>query len=121
MSAMAEEDHFRVTYDGEVTVVHVDALPPDNVGCPWANPLVEFVEQHKPTKLVVDFEAVAKFPSVAIGALLRVDKRVRAYSGQLRLAGMRPDVREVFKITRLDGSVFQILDSCRLARESFDS
>ena len=58
---------------------------------------------------------------MAIGALRRVDECVRAYSGQIRLSGMPAAVREVLKITKLDGGVFQIFDSCRSARESFDS
>jgi anti-anti-sigma factor len=116
---MADENHFQITHDGDVTVIRFETSPPANVALPWADPLVEFVEQQQPKKLLLDFEAVTRFPSATIEALLRVDKRVRAYSGQMRLCGMCREVREVFKITRLDENVFQIFDSCRSARRSF--
>ena len=120
-NSMTEENRFQVTYHGDVPVIHLETSTPGTVSCEWADPLMEFVEQHKPRRIVVDFETVTRFSAAAIGALIRVEKRVRDYSGRIRLSGMHPDVREVFKITRLDGSVFKILDSYPLARASFDS
>jgi anti-anti-sigma factor len=118
---MAEEEGFRVTDDGDVTVIQLETTPLASAVCPWADPLAEFIDHRQPQKIVVDFQAVTSFPSMAIGALRRVDKRVREYSGQLRLCGMPRAVREVFKITKLDGSVFQIFDTFHSARESFYS
>jgi anti-sigma B factor antagonist len=110
---------FQVTYHDDVTVIHLDSTSLDNVNFQWSDALVEFVEQQRPRRLVVNLELVDRIQSVAIGALIRLDKRMRAYSGQLRLCGMHRDLRQVFKVTKLDGAVFRIFDSCRLARESF--
>ena len=116
---MTAKSRVRVECHGEVTEISLDAPPMDNTIYEWSNALVATVEEIKPKRLVVSFEFVNRLPSAAIGTLLRMHKRIQPYCGQLRLCGMRADVREVFKIMGLDGPVFKIFDSCRSARESF--
>src|SRR5216684_3004956 len=47
--------------------------------------------------------------SAALGKLITMDKKVKAAGGKLRLCSIRSDIKEVFKITRLD-KLFQIAD-----------
>jgi anti-sigma B factor antagonist len=52
--------------------------------------------------LVVDLGAVAYLTSTALGQLVGLHRRLRAEGGRLTVANVRPAVREVFSVTRLD-------------------
>ena len=56
--------------------------------------------------------------SAALGALIKVGHAVSARDGQLRLSDIRPQILEVFKITRLD-QMFEIHDDAAEALKSF--
>ncbi len=58
-------------------------------------------------KLTVDFDNVKFISSAAISKLVVLEKRVRANGGKLRLSNLRPEVRDVFSLARLD-TVFDI-------------
>ena len=60
-------------------------------------------------KLTVDFDNVKFISSAAISKLVVLEKRIRANGGKLRLSNLRPEVRDVFSMARLD-SVFDIDD-----------
>lgn len=60
-------------------------------------------------KLRVDFDNVKFISSAAISKLVVFEKRVRANGGNLRLSNLRPEVRDVFSLARLD-TVFDIED-----------
>ena len=45
--------------------------------------------------------------STALGSLVSVLKRVRSYSGRMALAGLKPNIAKLFKVTSLD-KVFDI-------------
>jgi anti-sigma B factor antagonist len=53
-------------------------------------------------RVLICFENVEHLSSAALGALITVNSKVRARDGQLRLSNIRPQILEVFKITRLD-------------------
>ena len=61
-------------------------------------------------RLVLDFANVGHMSSSALGMLITLHKRVREKGGALRLCNIRPSIREVFEITRLN-EVFGILSS----------
>ncbi|MEI6744261.1 MAG: STAS domain-containing protein, partial [bacterium] len=58
-------------------------------------------EDHR-KKIVLDFSAVEYLSSAAMGKLITLDKKVKAVSGKLRLCCIRPDIHEIFEITRLN-------------------
>ena len=58
-------------------------------------------------RVVINFENVSFFSSAAVSKLLVAEKRIRSQGGQLRLSNLRPEVRDVFSLTKLD-SVFRI-------------
>ena len=66
--------------------------------------------------VVLDLSRVLILPSLALGALVQMDKKCRAREQKLKLAGVQPPVRKVFAITRLD-RVFQFADSVDAAME----
>jgi anti-sigma B factor antagonist len=73
------------------------------------NQLFNLVDEDHRQKIVLDFTNVEYLSSAALGKLITMDKKVKAAGGKLRLCSIRSDIKEVFKITRLD-KLFQILD-----------
>ncbi len=69
-------------------------------------------------KLIVDFDGVEYLSSTALGKLITLKKRVEAVNGKLRLAAIKPEIMEVFKITRLD-TIFEIKKNVAEALERF--
>ena len=59
-------------------------------------------EHSKTRRLVLDFTDVKYLSSAAIGRFLGIRKKVVARDGQLRLCGLRPELRETFGLTHLD-------------------
>ena len=64
--------------------------------------------------LVLDFAEVGYMSSSALGMLITLNKRVREKDGRLWLCNIKPSIKEVFTITRLD-EVFTLCDSRQAA------
>lgn len=60
--------------------------------------------------VVIDLSKVTIVPSMALGLLVQIANKCKARDQRLKLAGVPPQVRQVFTITRLD-RVFQFADS----------
>jgi anti-sigma B factor antagonist len=60
--------------------------------------------------VVIELSRVTILPSVALGLLVQISNKCKAREQQLKLAGVPPQVRQVFSITRLDRT-FQFADS----------
>jgi len=60
--------------------------------------------------VVIDLSKVTIVPSMALGLLVQMSNKCKAREQRLKLAGVPPQVRQVFTITRLD-RVFQFADS----------
>jgi anti-sigma B factor antagonist len=67
-------------------------------------------------KIIVDFSNVEYFSSAALGKLITLDKKAKAAKSKLRLCSIRPDIYEVFVITRLN-KLFEIKDTREQALE----
>src|SRR3954468_19823529 len=59
-------------------------------------------------KLLLDFANVDHLSSAALGMLINVNNKVKQQNGQLRLANIKPQIMEVFEITKLN-KLFKIL------------
>ena len=70
--------------------------------------------------LLINFQDVKFFSSAAINKLIVLEKRMRASGGQLRLSNLRPEVRDLFSFTNLDG-LFEICAEQSEAIESFSA
>ena len=64
--------------------------------------------------VVLDLSKVMILPSMALGLLVQLSNKCKAREQRLKLAGVPPQVRQVFTITRLD-RVFQFADSVEAA------
>jgi anti-sigma B factor antagonist len=63
--------------------------------------MIELCER-QPQPLVLDLQKVPYLDSSALGMLVEVFRRVKAYGGSMRLCGLRDRVRGIFEITHLD-------------------
>ena len=81
------------------------------------NQLFGLVDDDGRRKIVLDFSNVEYLSSAALGKLITMNKKVADAGGQLRLCSIRPDIYEVFAITRLN-KVFDIRDTQEAALAS---
>ncbi|MCH2179084.1 MAG: STAS domain-containing protein [Mariniblastus sp.] len=68
--------------------------------------------------LLINFEDVRFFSSAAINKLIVLEKRMRAGGGEIKLSNLRPEVRDLFSFTNLDG-LFDIREQQSDAIRSF--
>src|SRR5262249_30992621 len=106
---MATHHHFEVAEVGDVTVVRltdrkvVDEANIQELG----RELFSLVEEEQRKNLLLNFSAVGFLSSSALGKLITLDKKVEAHGGKLKLSNIRPEIYEVFAITKLN-KLFEI-------------
>src|SRR5689334_9729002 len=69
-------------------------------------------------KILLNFEHVEYLGAAALGKLVTLRQKVKAFRGRLRLCRLRPQVRELFTITRLH-TIFDIRDDETSALRAF--
>jgi anti-sigma B factor antagonist len=80
------------------------------------NQLFGMIDTDGRRKIILDFTNVEYLSSAALGKLITLEKKVKAAKGKLRLCNIRPDIYEVFVITRLN-KLFDIRDTQEQALE----
>jgi anti-sigma B factor antagonist len=60
------------------------------------------IEEKHPKRMVFDFQAVKFFSSQVLGLLLDIRAKLQAYSGEVVISAINPQLHRVFKITNLD-------------------
>jgi len=71
--------------------------------------LTDLIEKQYKVKMLLNFENVEYLSSAALGKLITINKRIREENGKLKLCCIRPQIYEVFKITKLN-KLFDIYD-----------
>ncbi len=71
--------------------------------------LFRLVEEDNRGKLLLNFSSVDFLSSAALGKLITLDKKVKSHEGVLKLSNIRPEIYEVFAITKLN-RLFDIKD-----------
>ena len=107
---MSNRNRIDVSDVGEVSVVQFrdrKILDESNIQ-EMGRELFELVEQ-KRAKILLNFMNVEFLSSAALGKLITLDKKLKAAKGQLKLSNIRPEIYEVFAITRLN-KLFDIHD-----------
>jgi anti-anti-sigma factor len=69
--------------------------------------LIDLVATRPGMRLVIDFSDVRDLQSATLGKLINLKKKIGALRGRVDLEHVRPDLMEVFRITRLD-QVFDV-------------
>ena len=80
--------------------------------------LFQLIEDENHSNLLLNFSSVEFLSSAALGKLITLDKRVKAHGGKLKLSNIRPEIYEVFAITKLN-KLFDIKDDEADALASF--
>jgi anti-sigma B factor antagonist len=103
MSAAPRSRRLKVETIGDILVVHLlerRIIDEDNVRA-LGEELFKLAEgPHR--KLVLDFKDVEYLSSAALSKLVEVHSRLCRRDGHMVLCGIRPDIFDVFRITRLD-------------------
>jgi anti-sigma B factor antagonist len=76
------------------------------------------IDERTNPKLLLDFSTVEHLSSAALGMLINANNRIRQKNGQLRLANIKPQIMEVFVITKLN-RLFRIMPGRAEALASF--
>lgn len=84
------------------------ALFAGNYGTQFWEELVEFVDNQRPRKLLVNFSRVGYCPTDLITALLIAQERLRSEGGLVKLYGLNDGVRKTFGRLNLDRTAFDI-------------
>ena len=117
-----EYKYLKVSYQGPVTIVHLPNETGDRLETVQMNEeLLSLSEGPPPVLLVVSFDEARWFGSEAIGALIRLVTRVRAKDGDVRLCSMSKNVKKIFEICNLIGTVFKLYDTTIEAIESYQT
>ena len=117
---MANYRRVDVNQVGDVTVVRfrdhkiVEDISIQELG----TEMFQLVEVENREKIVLNFSAVDFLSSAALGKLITLDKKMKAHGGVLKLSNIRPEIYEVFTITRLN-RLFDIKDDEADALASF--
>jgi anti-sigma B factor antagonist len=64
--------------------------------------LLQLAQEEGRNKLLLNFSAVGFMSSAALGKLITLSKKMKTQGGVLKMCEIRPEILEVFAITRLD-------------------
>ena len=113
-------NHLEISEVGDITVVRfadgkiLDASNIEELGAQ----LFHLVEVDKRRKLVLNFQSVEFLSSAALNKLIILDKKTKGINGKLKLCSLKPEILEVFVITRLN-QLFDIVADEAAAVDSF--
>jgi anti-sigma B factor antagonist len=94
----------KISHNKEITIVEfvenkiLDEMNITEIG----QVLTNLAEERDRPKLLLDFFHVEHLSSAALGMLINVNNKIKQNNGQLRLASIRPQIMEVFVITKLN-------------------
>jgi anti-sigma B factor antagonist len=69
------------------------------------------------SRVILDLSQLHILSSIFLGLLVALHRRVQTAEGQLKICGLQPEVREVFRMTKLE----ELLDICEDEQEARDS
>lgn len=109
-----------VTHHGDIRVVEFSqnkVLDEANISEIGAR-VGDLVQASSKPRLLFDFAKVEHLSSAALGMLISANNDIRKRNGEMRLCTIRPQILEVFKITKLD-QLFKIYEDRKTALNSF--
>ncbi len=106
---------FTLEQTGTVTIVRF-AGP--KLGLAAREGLYDLVENQGRRQIVLNFASVQVLSSAPIGMLVTLKNKAEAVEGRVTLCQLDPDVREILKLTSVEG-LFSIFDTEQAAIDSF--
>jgi len=119
MSGQPRKRRLEVEDAGDVTVVNfvdkkiLEEQSIQTIG----DQLFELVDGEGRKKLVLNFSNVEYLSSAALGKIIALNNRVKKAGGKLALCKIKPDIKDVFVITKLD-KIIKIVDDEQTAIQS---
>ena len=112
MFSQSADTWLRIEEEGDVTVAKfvTQAIMDERVIRTIGQALYREVEQLGHDQLVLDFSDVRHFSSALLAVLIELNKRIKATKGRLVLYGLRPELQEVFVVTKLNGTLKIVAD-----------
>src|SRR4051794_2091082 len=105
--------------DGILTVVFEDARILDETKLEQlSRDLAEMLNKTTEERVILDFRNVKFMSSSMLGKLIQVHKKAGEFKVKLKFCSIDPEIRQVFKITKLD-KVFDIEADEAAARAAF--
>ncbi len=117
---MSDQKRLKVTEVEDVAVVEfkdrkiLDDVQIQEIGQEFN----DLVEVDKKRSILLNFSHVEFLSSSALGKLISLDKQVKQQDGNLKMSNIRPEIMEVFAITRLN-KLFDIKDDVPDALAAF--
>lgn len=81
--------------------------------------LIEYVDQAKPKRLVINFKNVSHISSEFISAMINLKDHVDGHGGTMKFSHMNDAVQTPFRITNLAGRMFLIYETTPEAIDAF--
>jgi anti-anti-sigma factor len=105
--------------DGILTIVFEDARILDETKLDQlSRDLAEMLDKTSEERVILDFRNVKFMSSSMLGKLIQVNKKAAEFKVKLKFCSIDPEIRQVFKITKLD-KVFEIEADEAAARAAF--
>jgi anti-anti-sigma factor len=112
---MSEPAAAKIEKQPDVVVLRVSVLRLDEDGLRRLQTEIHAAAAESPQlPLVIDLSEVEFLSSLALAAFIRLASDFRERRQRLMLSGLRPDVRQVFVLTRLD-RLFEMFDDVAAA------
>lgn len=92
----------------------------DAITVPELKPEIDNIVSERKTAVVVDLSGLTLIDSSGVGAIVSLFKRVRTLQGDVKIARLRGQPAEIFKLLRLDRA-FEIFDAVDAAVGRFKS
>ncbi len=82
--------------------------------------LYSLIEDKGYTRLVLNFREVQYMASIMLGKLIGLKRKANKTGGSLRVCGLNPNLKEIFRIAALD-RVFDIDDDEHASLDAFEA
>lgn len=82
--------------------------------------LVDYARRVRPKRLIINFSMITLASSQVINLLIKTRDNVLFAGGEMKLCSVPPQIREMFQITKLDGTLFKIYNTLPEAKAAFE-
>ncbi len=107
----------KVQHEAAITVITVAGRFDALMAKEFKNCIADLTDGHR-TLIALDMAAVNFIDSSGLGSLVGALKGISKEKGEIRIAGLSPEVRTIFELTRLH-RIFDIYENIETACASF--
>lgn len=118
---MSTNRRINVSSQGPVTVARIvdKKILDESAIQEMGSEILNLIEHDGRRSLALDFSHVEYLSSAALGKLITLDRKMKGHKGRMTLCSIRPEILEVFQITKLT-KVFDIRKDVADAVSSFE-